>query len=66
MLIRSFGLLAAVSVACAASATPAWADPVVAPEVEVVADAVPVPGEPPPTSSSPPHRPTSRPPMAGT
>ncbi|QRY51000.1 MspA family porin [Mycolicibacterium septicum] len=46
MLIRSFGLLAAVSLACAAPVAPAWADPVVAPEVEVVADVVPAPGEP--------------------
>ncbi|MED5813474.1 MspA family porin [Mycolicibacterium sp. 050232] len=45
MLIRSFGLLTAVSLACAASVTPASADPVVAPEVEVVADVVPAPGE---------------------
>ncbi|CRZ13189.1 MspA family porin [Mycolicibacterium neworleansense] len=47
MFIRSFGLLAAVSVACAASVTPAWADPAV-PEVEVVADVAPAPGEPAP------------------
>ncbi|MGW4100251.1 MspA family porin [Mycobacterium sp. NPDC004974] len=46
MLIRSFVLLTAVSLACAASVAPAWADPVVAPEVEVVADVVPAPGEP--------------------
>ncbi|WP_210115556.1 MspA family porin [Mycobacterium sp. DL99] len=46
MLIRSFVLLTAASLACAASVAPAWADPVVAPEVEVVADVVPAPGEP--------------------
>ncbi|MCG7608845.1 MULTISPECIES: MspA family porin [Mycobacterium] len=46
MLIRSLGLLAAVSVAGAASVTPAWGDPIVAPEVEVVADMAPAPGEP--------------------
>ncbi|WP_166905696.1 MspA family porin [Mycobacterium sp. DL440] len=46
MLIRSLGLLTAVSVACAASVAQAWADPVVAPVVEVVADVVPAPGEP--------------------
>lgn len=48
MLIRSFGLLTAVSMACTVSITPAWADPVVPPEVEVVADVVPAPGEPAP------------------
>lgn len=47
MLTRSFGLLTAVSLAFAATATPAWADPVVAPEVEVVADVEPAAGEPP-------------------
>lgn len=46
MLIRSFGLLAAASLVCAAPVAPAWADPVVAPEVEVVADIMPKPGEP--------------------
>ncbi|BBX30005.1 MspA family porin [Mycolicibacterium alvei] len=46
MLIRSLGLLSAVSVACAASVAPAWADPAVAPDVEMVADVVPAPGEP--------------------
>lgn len=46
MLIRSLGLLTAVSLACAASVAPAWADPVVAPEIEVAADVVPAPGEP--------------------
>ncbi|MBP3087218.1 MspA family porin [Mycolicibacterium fortuitum] len=46
MLIRSFGLLVAASLVCAAPVAPAWADPVVAPEVEVVADIMPKPGEP--------------------
>ncbi|NOQ99454.1 MspA family porin [Mycolicibacterium fortuitum] len=46
MLIRSFGLLVAGSLVCAAPVAPAWADPVVAPEVEVVADIMPKPGEP--------------------
>ncbi|BBX91412.1 MspA family porin [Mycolicibacterium boenickei] len=46
MLIRSFGLLIAVSVAYTASVVPASADPVVTPDVETVADVVPAPGEP--------------------
>jgi len=46
VLIRSFGLLVAASLVCAAPVAPAWADPVVAPEVEVVADIMPKPGEP--------------------
>lgn len=46
MLIRSFGLLTAVCLAGAASVSPAWADPAVPPNVEVVADVVPAPGEP--------------------
>lgn len=46
MLIRSFGLLVAAALVCAAPVAPAWADPVVAPEVEVVADIMPKPGEP--------------------
>ncbi|WKG01892.1 MspA family porin [Mycolicibacterium sp. HK-90] len=56
MLIRSFGLLTAVCLAGAASVSPASADPVVAPEVEVVADVVPAPGEPAPglVESTPP------------
>lgn len=46
MLIRSLGLLTAAALACAVPVAPAWADPVVAPEVEVVADVTPKPGEP--------------------
>ena len=38
MLIRSLGLLTAAALTCTVSVAPAWADPVVAPEVEVVAD----------------------------
>ena len=44
MLIRALGLLAAL--ACTAPVAPARADPVVTPEIEVVADVVPAPGEP--------------------
>lgn len=46
MLIRSFGLFTAVFTACAVSITPAWADPVVPPDAEVVADVVPAPDQP--------------------
>lgn len=46
MLIRSLGLLTAAALAGTVSVAPAWADPVVAPEVEVVADVLPKPGEP--------------------
>jgi hypothetical protein len=45
VLIRSLGLLTAASLACVASVAPARADPV-APQIEVVADVEPAPGEP--------------------
>ncbi|OBG84488.1 MspA protein [Mycobacterium sp. E802] len=46
MLIRSFGLLTAVFVACLASEARAWAEPVIPPDSEVAAGVVPAPGEP--------------------
>ena len=48
MFNRSFGLITAVTLACVTSVSPAWADPAVAPDAEVVADAAaaPAPEEP--------------------